>query len=763
VSPYLAILTDSFREAFASRVLWIVLGLATLILVILAGFGLEEHAGASFTKEDIGDALGLYNKITQQAAAPYPTPGKRIWSLVDDETKQELGDIVEAAESTAFGNPLATQLTAMLNRLLGRRDLYEAASWRFARLDTETRELVSAGSNNLSDEELARLNRLLIEAGFPFEVSPSRALELYVSYWGNTLGTPLPVRREFVIKSTMLIFSNLMVGMLGVFCGIIVTASIVPQTFEPGAVDLLLSKPVSRPMVFLTKFIGGCLFTAITAVYILGGLWLIVGWRHGIWHPALLWSIPVFLFVFAVYYSVSAVAGLVWRNTIVAVVVTVVFWLVCWGVGNIKGFIIENFFFDPVRPIRLLAAGDDLIAGNERGQIVRWNEDSGRWEEILVADEARRWRPFGGGLPLAGPVYEPEDERLAVVQKPTRRFALLSSTVPLVLGGRSENWRRREGISVPSDTTLLARDEEGRLLFVTGQGMLRQKGELAGKAARSPEIFGVRLPAVLGGNAEALEHVLVARLSHPYSAAVNAQSGEVAIYNREVLAVYARNEKGTYEERLRKELAGSDSGVVAFGGNAILLGSADGAVRVFNSRDMTLRSRWAPAEGVAPRFVEAAPDGGHFAVLLHDRTLWIYDEGRDELERAEVTGQEDITAFAFNGPARLLVADRVTRVSEYRLDDLALVRRAEMEPDWLETLYRYMVVPIHKVFPKPTEINNITTYLLTEQKTIVAGPRDGDLRTRRLKLDLWGPVWSNLGFLAAMLAIGCVYVWRKDF
>ncbi len=86
-----------------------------------------------------------------------------------------------------------------------------------------------------------------------------------------------------------------------------------------------------------------------------------------------------------------------------------------------------------------------------------------------------------------------------------------------------------------------------------------------------------------------------------------------------------------------------------------------------------------------------------------------------------------------------------------------------MEADWLETLYRYVVVPVHTVFPKPTEINNITTYLLTDQKTIVAGPRDGDLRTRRMTLDLWGPIWSNLGFLAGMLAIGCVYVWRKDF
>ncbi len=638
MSPYLAILKDSFREAFASRVLWIVLGLATLILVILAGFGLAEHAGASFTKDDIGDALGLYNKVVQQAGAAYPTPGKRIWALVDEESKTELAETVAAAESTAFGNPLATQMSSLLNRLLGRRELYDAAAWRFVRLDAEARELVAAGPNGLTDEEAARLNRLLIEAAFPFEISPSRSLELYVSYWGNTLGTPLPLRREFIIKSTLVIFSNLMVGMLGVFCGIIVTASIVPQTFEPGAVDLLLSKPVSRPLVFLTKFAGGCMFTAITAAYILGGLWLIVGLRYGMWDSALLWSIPVFVFVFAVYYSVSAVAGLIWRNTIVAVVVTVVFWLVCWGIGNIKGFIIENFFFDPVRPIKLLAAGEDLVAANERGQIVRWSKEGQRWEEILVADEARRWRPFSGGLPLAGPVYEAEQERLLVLQKPTRRFAMLSSTVPLVLGSRSEHWRRREGISVPSDTTVLARDDQGRLLIVTGQGVLRQKGVLTNKAGPIPEVFGVRLPVVLGGDSGALEHVLVTRLSHPYSAAVSAATAEIAIYNREVLAIYARNERGAYEERLRKELAGSESGIVGFGGTTILLGTSDGTIQVFNAKDLTLRSRWNPAEGVAPRFIEAAPAGRHFAVLLHDRTLWLYNEERDELGRAERRG-----------------------------------------------------------------------------------------------------------------------------
>jgi len=32
-----------------------------------------------------------------------------------------------------------------------------------------------------------------------------------------------------------------------------------------------------------------------------------------------------------------------------------------------------------------------------------------------------------------------------------------------------------------------------------------------------------------------------------------------------------------------------------------------------------------------------------------------------------------------------------------------------------------------------------------------------------VEIDVWGPIWSNLAFVAVMLAIGCIYVERKDF
>ena len=117
-------------------------------------------------------------------------------------------------------------------------------------------------------------------------------------------------------------------------------------------------------------------------------------------------------------------------------------------------------------------------------------------------------------------------------------------------------------------------------MFVTGQGVLRQKGELTNKAgAESGDIWGAacrRCWVVKRRTGACACNAIVAPV---LGGGERGRTAEIAIYNREVLAIYARNEKGSYEERLRKELAGSDSGMVAFGGSTIVLGSADGTIR----------------------------------------------------------------------------------------------------------------------------------------------------------------------------------------
>ena len=51
--PYLTVLKDSFHEAFASRVLWILLAVSTLVLLALAPLGLQDQRATLLRRSSV--------------------------------------------------------------------------------------------------------------------------------------------------------------------------------------------------------------------------------------------------------------------------------------------------------------------------------------------------------------------------------------------------------------------------------------------------------------------------------------------------------------------------------------------------------------------------------------------------------------------------------------------------------------------------------------------------------------------------------------
>src|SRR5580704_13984575 len=250
--------------------------------------------------------------------------------------------------------------------------------------------LAKGGFANLSADEQRRFNRLLIDAAFPDYVLPAPGRNLYPEWFGYRIGgPPLPFEPKQVgllVNFALSVLMTFLVGILGVFIGILVTAPTVPQTFEPGAIDLLLSKPVSRSLLFLTKFFGASTFILLNSAYLIGGMWLIAGLRFDIWSGRLLLCIPVFMFLFVIYYSVSALTGVIWRNAIVSVCCTILFWCLCFAVGTAKN-VAETTFLDPTRLSSIVPAGDKLLAVNKSGQTFEWSAQSKTWEEVFRGQE----------------------------------------------------------------------------------------------------------------------------------------------------------------------------------------------------------------------------------------------------------------------------------------------------------------------------------------------------------------------------------------
>jgi ABC-type transport system involved in multi-copper enzyme maturation permease subunit len=742
-------------------VLWILLLLTTLLLLLLAPIGLNEQIGVRFTPADILDSQTFLEQVERQQARSGPSPGKQVWSHFDAEFKARLS---EKDDDTETRRPprdsLDVRLAAELNRVLASRDLYDAAAWKSARLDSETQAFLKRGVDELSNDELSRLNRKLLEEAFPESLARGREPAVFFSYFGARYGDALPIKKKQLIDAVLAQFMYWFLGVMGVFVAILVTASIMPQTFAPGAIDLLLSKPVSRSLVYLTKYLGGCMFTLINGAYMIAGIWLIIGLRLGVWSEKLLLCIPVFMFLFAIYYAVSALAGAVWKNAIVSVVITILFWGACFIVGTAKN-VVELVLLNPQRLVKLLPAGDELVAANERGEAFRFSDSDRQWREILqFADNREPKPPFGFAAPLLGPIYDADRQRLFALANPTSPFRAAGGNF-LRIGDRSNDWQRVEGAAPPAGTAALFVDPRGRLLAATASNVYRLEGDPTEKPRRV-KMFGVEMP--VGNSASGFSAISPSlRLHTPLSAAMDPATGDLALYDGQTLTSLALGKSGRYRVRMQKKLEKPEAGVVGLSGKTLLLALADGWTLALDPVDFKRLNEVRPDGRNAPRFVEASADGSYFAVLFHNRKLYLYDVKRRQMSLAPVAGQGDISAVAFAAGDRLLVADRFTRASAYHLPACTMERQYAPTRGKLEQVYFYAIKPIYTVFPKPGELNNLVSYLLTDETSVSAQGRPDDLQAGRIALNIWQPVWSSLAFVAVAVALGCVYTARKDF
>lgn len=477
--PYLGILKDSFREALASRVLWILLALTTLFLAALAPFSLADKRATRLRRSTVTQWNTLAQRLVEQGQSETPSPGRQVWSRLPDGLKKTLADRGAEAEGD-FPFEVALQILDGLNKAIADRSLYDSAAWQQIELNDEARALRDQGVESLSDNDLARFNRLLLEAAFPEEIPRSTASEIVVTYLGWPWGNGLPLTRAQVTPILKIFITgivNFLVGNLGVFCAILVTASIVPQTFEAGSIDLLLSKPVSRSLVFLTKFAGGGIFIGLIALYLIGGIWLIAGVRFDLWMHRLWWCLPIFLFLFAIYYSVCASAGVLWRNTIVAIVLTIVFWGLCFTVGTTKA-LVEQIWLTPMRITQVTPAGSARIAVDEQGQFREWQPQERAWTEAFsVAGDKTAQPPFPIRNQILGPVYDAAGGRLLAIQLPPSQgrggFRLFGPPATLLYAEPRDGWLRKEGPPPPAGARALFFDQTGRLLVVGTDGVFR--------------------------------------------------------------------------------------------------------------------------------------------------------------------------------------------------------------------------------------------------------------------------------------------------
>lgn len=780
---YVAVLKDSFREALASRVLWIAIIGIILVLAGLAPFGISTDKAIELRRREmVNGELFLTNLYEKREAQG--TPEAHIWSLLDEQQQervraasadeQETKDSERRPQRGGF-NAVQRETVDDLNTLLQMPDFYDPASWDSVELNEEVEALIASEATDQAS--ISRRNLLLLIAAFPKSIRVRDSNALTLKYAGATVVGPMeipPSQFETAVEAGLEVVIALVLGFFGIFASLLVTSGMIPRTFEPGEISLLLSKPVSRALLFLTKFFGGCVFTFLCASLLIGGSWLLLGVRLGIWQHNLLACIPVYVFLFAIYYSVSALSGAIWRNAIVSVVLVVVFWIGLTTVGTVRQFIDENVV--KARQItEIVVAGDDILTVSGSRKVQIWDEATGDWTEIFRQTDGPAIPAMLQRYAFSGsrfrPVFDHMNQRILALDAPPGQMAAFSSA-KLVSGSKVDLWEREQEGQVPSPVSGLYVTTNGQTILPGQSAIYRFTGQTQKEKQTQQflnNLFGVALGSGGKSGFERIEPEGMPAMTPPFVTAMDVETTELVYFADGVVHVFEQNPEGTFRFVTSRDLEIDEPCTLAISGGHISCAFGDGRLMVLNAATLETELEDRLAKGVLPHRMEAAPDGTSHTLLTHDQTLWIVDVAAGKPISWKPPEDGRCTGIAYDSIGNLLVSDGRVSVRSYDVATGKEIASYNGTEDWVFKVFDYVVSPLYTVLPKPAELDNLVHYMLTGQKSVSVNENQrpvigrNKLEEERVSFDPWAPLRHNTLFLAVILGFGCLYVARRDF
>ncbi|MFN7731947.1 MAG: ABC transporter permease [Pirellula sp.] len=770
MKPYLAVLYDSLIESIQSKVLWILLACWTLILLALFPLSISEGESYQVRMADIASPKAVLDQLAAASAGKGTRAQRAVYAKIDTEFQNTLQDRQRSGRKILVG-----RLVSSLNETLTKDDLYDAEAWPNATRRTELKELIDKSSK--SPQEIQKLNRRLLDLAFPGSIKSSAGQATWITYAGMKFAEPLPFTarqmRPFIEANLFPFIMWIGLGLIAMMVAIVITSSMIPDMFQTGSLHLLLSKPLSRSLLFLSKYLGGCIFVAINIAFLVTGLYFYAGIQLDIWNRGILWCIPLFIFAFMVFYSVSALVGLIWKNPIICVVVTALFWGACFTIGIVRN-ITEGFLKGPPTIQRLLAIGDEPVVANQQGRIQFWNAASNNWQTAYGDVNGQRvigpiWDGKEGTLYFGRPPFLPFGITTGeTIRLETAKLPELASPAATSDKKYWDDSRLDSGPDLPADTFELVPWKES-FLAVNGDGIFLFDSEAAAKAEQQKvSMFGfdVKLPT---GN-EAYRRLTDAEwgLKKPIAIAASAADERVVLASHGKVIVYALEGKKLVKKNEVELDVPADAVLnLAIAGNtAIVCPSAHAPIVIDLATAASVRT--ADEVGVTTIKRAASSGQGSMALLDVEGNLWLGKTASGnaadlQISRPSGTGQGDISTMSFDALGRLWVAHHVKQVDVW---DLAANPRSVLSfrpnSTTAELIYNYFINPFYLVNPKPSAINDTIQYLLRNPENKVVALDRNDLEIPQVERDPWQPLWSNALFIAVMLLAGCWYLYRQD-
>ena len=551
--------------------------------------------------------------------------------------------------------------------------------------------------------------------------------------------------------------------------------SLIPRTFEPGEISLLLSKPVHRSFLFLTKFLGGCAFTLICAALLVTGIWILLGIRLEMWRPELLWCIPLYVFLFAIYFSVSALAGAIWRNAVVSLILVIVFWVGLTLIGVAQNSMNE-FIVKARRLSEISANGGEVFAVDGGRTVQHWDRETGDWTPVAQAAGGEQMPAFVQRIVFSGHRFRisvSADGRRILALQPTMSRVGGVGPSTILSGNAEEQFELQPEPAAPESMFGVFQNANGEVILPGSRGIYRFAGQT--EQERKAQTF---YKDFLGGlfsssSTKAFENLTekdFPTIAAGSSVTFNPMDSSFLSLHDGTIHRFNRTEEGKYIAGDTKELEWKESALLASGGSVALIARADGKIFAIDAATFANNGEAELPIGEKPRIVECAPDGSSGAVLTHAGTVLIFNSKDRKFATWAPRESGYASAIAYNEKSQLLVVDNHRSVGIYDVDSQKTSEQLRGSVDLPCKIYDYVVSPLHKILPKPSDLDNAVQWIVTGEKSVEIksdgdqrGNLNANLEAERVTLDVWNAIFSNVAFIFIMLGLGCFYVARSDF
>lgn len=142
------------------------------------GAEVKKNGSSLLSVGDMIDWPALCFRLSDDAGKALPNPSNRILELLPHDMRQI---ILDTTQKKDFENVYKAHFVDAFNNILKRREFYQAQGFEKVTVPGEAQRLLSRGQENLSDTEIQKLNRLLLEASYPQEIAKNGEIQTRIT------------------------------------------------------------------------------------------------------------------------------------------------------------------------------------------------------------------------------------------------------------------------------------------------------------------------------------------------------------------------------------------------------------------------------------------------------------------------------------------------------------------------------------------------------------------------------------------------------